>query len=667
LLNPITKRSLAGLFLFTCAIVALGYQADKKSLSAIRVEISPKIDGVLDEDVWNQANSSPENYSQLSPNNGEPSKFQTETKIIYTDYGIYIGAIMYDDEPDKIARELGIRDDNRKNADQFGILLDTYNTGINAFAFVVTSAGVQIDMFLSPNREDKNWDAVWDSEVSINENGWVAEIEIPYSAIRFPKQEVHTWGFNVMRQIKSEGEESYWNHVDNSIEGFVNQAGSLEGLEGIKPPVRLFLMPFLANTVTFDSETGNVENSFSAGMDLKYGINESFTLDMSLIPDFSQVVSDNQVLNLSPFEVRFDENRPFFTEGLELFSKGRIFFSRRIGNSFGDIDVGDDEEIIKSPSEASLINSTKISGRTKNGLGIGVLNAITNKTEAVIENTETGEQRTVQVDPLTNFNVLVFDQALKNNSSVGIINTSVIRGDGGDNANVTGMDFRLFDKSNTWSVSGFGAISQNLTKETDDIGGYSNDVGYSYNIEAGKVSGRFQFELERKVASDNYDINDLGFLRRANEISHEINVRYNFFKPVWKLNRITFWSNLNYEELFDPKTFTEWSIDFGMWGQFKNFWNFSMGAGFNPGDSYDNFEPREDGYFYVRPWSRWNNYFLRTDNRKAFRIGAYRGYWRRPDWDQKEDWFGIFPRYRVNNKLTFNYEINVNKSRNERV
>ncbi len=663
------QPKLTSLLTLLCALLCtnslLALQAEKRQFQAERVETAPKVDGVLDDPVWGLWEGG-EKYFQLRPDNGEPASFDTEVKVIYTDFGIYFAAKMYDPEPNEIQRELGIRDELFRNADHFGVTIDTYNAGLNAFSFFVTAAGVQADLFNSGQREDRNWDAVWKSAVEIDEYGWNVEMEIPYSAIRFPKKDAHVWGINFKRRIQRKQEDSFWNFVDNSIEGFVNQSGQISGFEGIDPPVRLFFTPFVATTATHNTDGNSADATFSAGMDVKYGINESFTLDMSLIPDFSQVRSDNVVLNLSPFEVRFDENRPFFTEGTELFSKGRIFFSRRIGKSFGNVfDPEDTEELVGStPSEAKLINSSKISGRTKGGLGIGFLNSMTAASYVTVRDTLTDVSRQVQYDPFTNFNVFVLDQNLKNNSKIGLINTNVTRANGGDNANVTGMDFAFFDKTNTYRVRGFTAISQKMSNNGD--GTYSNDVGYRYSISAGKVSGKWQYRIGREVESDNYDINDLGFIRGANQISHSFNVSHQIFKPFWKLNRFRVGFGADHSQLYDPRVRTDWSVDINMGGQFKNFWNFNMGTGITPETTFDYFEPREDGYHFARPYDRWANAFLGTDNRKAFRIGGYRGFWRRPDWNQKEDWWGIFPRYRVNNKLTFNYEINYNKSRNDR-
>ncbi|MEL7533157.1 MAG: DUF5916 domain-containing protein, partial [Bacteroidota bacterium] len=324
---------------FLCLIFGTslwGQQTDEFHLKAQNTDEIPLIDGILDENVWQTAASSKSAFIQASPNNGQPSTSLTEVIVLYNDFSIYVGARLYDEQPELIQKELGLRDEMGKNTDLFSIGFDTYLNRQNAFLFMVTAAGVQADAYLTPSDDDFNWNAVWSSAVAITDFGWSVEVEIPYSALRFPKKEVQSWGLNFGRVVKRYQEESYWHPINPNLNGVVNQFGTLDGLVGIKPPVRLQLTPYVTGYLQKDPNQSAWGTSLTGGMDLKYGINESFTLDMSLIPDFGQVRSDNVVLNLSPFEVRFDENRPFFTEGTELFnSRGNQFYSRRVGEVYG--------------------------------------------------------------------------------------------------------------------------------------------------------------------------------------------------------------------------------------------------------------------------------------------------------------------------------------------
>lgn len=671
------------LFLLLCLCYTTYGQVASKSITAERITTIPKIDGVPDVGLFG---NNEENYSffQNKPDNGAPASNASQIKIHYNDKAIYITARMLDSDPQSIPREFGLRDDDEKNADVFAIYLDTYDKGQNAFAFGVTAAGVQLDAYVTGDDFDFNWDAVWKSAVKIDEQGWTIEMEIPYYAIRFPKQDIQTWGVNFYRQIKKTNEETYWNFVDGNIDGVVNQSGTLIGIEEVVPPLRLAFLPYMSVVHTIDDETGNSKTTLNGGLDIKYGINESFTIDMSLIPDFSQVRLDDQVLNLSAFEVRFDENRPFFTEGTELFDKNGLFYSRRVGQSTGELEtLTDYDSTISRPGAAPLINATKFSGRTKNGMGIGIFNAVTNKSYAEIatpvdimaEYTEDADgnrrysQYRVVETPydrhVTNFNVLVVDQNLKNNSNVAIINTNVTRSDGGDNANVTGTEFKLFDKTNTYRISGFGAISNvyEYVGDENEAKEYTNNDGFKYSVFLGKVSGKWQYNVWRNVESEGYDINDLGFMRSANEVSYRSQVSYNIFNPFWKFNNLWARIAVNQRQLYRPRVRTERGLNSNFRVQLKNFWTIRGGHGRNIGESADYFYQSSDAdeVPFLRPESNWVNVSVSSDSRKSLLVNFYKGRWRRKAWDQIDHWHGAFVRYRVNNKLSFNHNLEYNR------
>ncbi len=426
-----------------------------KSTTAVRTEHAPKIDGVLDDEVWRNVPIASDFIEQRpTPGAHEKKENRTEIQIIYDNNAIYVAAHMYDEKPDSIARELTTRD-RIANSDFLGIIFDTYYDKINALGFYVTTAGTQFDAkYSGSGNEDENWNAVWESATKIDKTGWTAEYKIPYSAIRFGNNPKQTWGFNVTRRRQRINQQLFWSPVDPKVSGFVNQEGVINGIENIKAPVRLSFSPYVSSYVNNYPQPGkNLSNSFNGGMDVKYGINQSFTLDMTLVPDFGQVQSDNQVLNLSPFELRFNENRAFFTEGTELFGKGDLFYSRRIGSyPTYKKDIGDlpsNETVTTNPSESKLINATKISGRTSSGLGIGVFNGVTNRANAIIRD-DLGNTRIFETQPTTNYNIIVVDQSLKNNSSATIINTNVLRQGSAYDANVSAFLFSLNNKGNKY-------------------------------------------------------------------------------------------------------------------------------------------------------------------------------------------------------------------------
>lgn len=676
------KNSILLTLLFCISGIIYG-QETKNSITAYRISTAPKIDGVPDAELWGFDEKS-YRFFQNKPDNGARASNDSQVKIHYSDEAIYITARMQDADPQNIPREFGLRDDDEKNADVFAVFLDTYDKGQNAFAFGVTAAGVQLDAYITGDDFDFNWDAAWKSAVKIDDQGWTIEMEIPYYAIRFPKQDIQTWGINFHRQIKKTNEETYWNFVDGNIDGVVNQSGKLLGIKDVEPPLRLVFLPYMSVVHTIDDQSGKSKTSLNGGLDIKYGINESFTIDMSLIPDFSQVRLDDQVLNLSAFEIQFDENRPFFTEGTELFDKNGLFYSRRVGQSRGELEtITEYDSIISRPGTSPLINATKFSGRTKKGTGIGFFNAVTNRSFAEIATpVDTTGEYTVDVDGnrryseyeiietpydkhVTNFNVLVVDQNLKNNSNIAIINTNVTRTDGGNNANVTGAEFKFFDKTNTYRFSGFGAISNvyEYIGDVDESKEYNKNNGFKYNFFLGKVSGKWQYNLRRNVESEHYEINDLGFLRSANEISHRGEISYNIFKPFWKLNNLWLRMGLNHNQLYSLNTLTQYGVNTNFRMQLKNFWQVRGGHGRNPGNSFDYFESR-DGTVFNKPSSNWVNISISSDARKALQLNLFKGRWRRRAWNQRDHWHGGNIRYRVNNKLSFNYNLEYNREYN---
>lgn len=379
---------------------------------------SPQIDGLLNDSIWLTATIA-NDFVQFEPVNGSPATEKSEVLFAYTDEAIYIGATLYDSNPKSILKELSRRDViESMKSDYFSVLLSPYNDGINAVEFMVSAAGVQADVNYSGYTEDTNWDAVWVSAVQHTEAGWLVEIKIPYSALRFSTKSNQTWGVNFMRRVKSKNEVASWNPINNGIKGVTNQMGIVTGISELKPPIRLAIFPYISGYYEKTPTKKNPSQSFNGGMDIKVGITKGVTLDATLIPDFGQVQSDDQIYNLSPFEVQYNEKRQFFIEGMDLFKRGGIFYSRRIGGSpAGNGTIGNymntNEVIKENPAETNMINGTKITGRTAGGLGIGVLNAITAKTEATVEDTVTGLSRKIKTQGLTNYNIFVLDQNLK--------------------------------------------------------------------------------------------------------------------------------------------------------------------------------------------------------------------------------------------------------------
>ncbi|MBY0245958.1 MAG: carbohydrate binding family 9 domain-containing protein [Sphingobacteriaceae bacterium] len=559
-------------FLFSNQVNA---QDTSRKILATRTISSPKIDAILDDKVWQNVPIATD-FIEHRPNFGKKEAYEkrTEVKILYDNSAIYVAAQMYD-KPDSVVHEMVARD-NIGNADFIGITFDTFLDKINGYGFYVTAAGVQFDAKYSNNgnnSEDANWSAVWESSAKLNENGWAVEMRIPYSALRFSSKEIQNWGLNITRKRTGVNYQSMWNPVDPRVNGFINQEGVLDGLKNIKAPLRLSFLPYLSSAYSHypynKPDVKNTTFNLNGGMDVKYGIDQSFTLDMTLIPDFGQVRSDNKILNLTPFEVRFDENRPFFTEGTELFNLGDLFYSRRIGISpkyFKDINpqLKEGEKIQKEPTEAKILNATKISGRTKNGLGIGLFNSITaNMFSEVVD--ANGNIREINSQPLTNYNVLVFDQTLKNNSAISFINTNVTREGESYDANVNAFLFKLNDKKNTYYVNGSGKMSL-ITKENNSI-----QQGFSYEITSGKKSGNFIWNISQKLSDRKFDPSDMGFYTNNNFFDQGLSLQYSTYKPNKVFNALEGWYNFTHSSRFQAFDFQQVSMDGGVWMQLKNF------------------------------------------------------------------------------------------------
>ncbi|MBS0010029.1 MAG: carbohydrate binding family 9 domain-containing protein [Bacteroidales bacterium] len=638
----------------------------QKTISAVKADQPPLIDGVLDDPIWMKAEIA-DNFIQYSPYSGSPSKYRTEVRILYDDDAVYIGAMMYDPSPDSIYKELGARDsDHQLNADQFTVDISPYNDGVNGATFKVSVSGVQSDR--QPrldsegyDRRGDTWDAVWESNTSINENGWIAEIKIPYSALRFPAQDVQTWGINFWREVRRNREQSSWNYVDRKVGSSFNHLGEITNIRDVKPPLRLSFNPYISAYLEQEPGQQGVGFTYNGGLDLKYGINESFTLDATLVPDFGQVQSDDRVLNLSPYEVRYNEKRPFFMEGTELFNKGGVFYSRRVGSipkGYYEAyeNLGPDESVVYNPQESALINATKISGRTKSGLGIGIFNAISNSMTAIVENAETGERRQLMTDPLTNYNMLVLDQSLKNNSYFSLFNTNVWRNAENDEnfytANVSGTEFKLQDKGRQYSLSGQAVLSQKYYRQEE------NDFGHAFKLSGGKTGGIFRLEYELDASSLTYDHNDMGYMRRNNEFQNQLSLSYNIFQPFWKILNARNSFSYQYNMLYEPRVFTGSEFNLSSFVTFINHLTVFLRAEYKPRGEDDYYEPRISGWYYRRGRELSANAWISTDRSKSLSGNirfSYNKIW--SPYDQYQYSFSVRPTLKLTDRFSLEYDI----------
>ncbi|OQP51283.1 hypothetical protein A4H97_27270 [Niastella yeongjuensis] len=643
--------------------------AQPKTTQAVQVTQAPRIDGSLDDSVWLQA---PEaiDFITNTPVYGKPATVKTSVRVLYDNNAIYIGAYLYDDSA-AIRRQYTPRDNlQQANVDYFSVFLDTYKDRQNAFQFLVTARNVQTDARVSANYTgnegmygDAGWDAVWESKVGFRSDGWVVEMRIPLFSIRFSRKTTADWGIQFMRFSRRLNETSFWNPVNPAVSGFANQFGDIVGLNKLVPPLRLSFSPYVSGGYRQTPHNNSVqqyETLKSGGMDVKYGLNESFTLDATLIPDFGQVVSDNVINNISPFEIRFRENRPFFTEGTELFNKAGIFYSRRIGKTPDKYDTLQDMvnagrldgyQLLKNPSVTRLYNAVKFSGRTAGNLGIGIFNAVTENVKATLRNRGTGKDSMVTTEPLANYNIIVLDQALKNRSYITFTNTNVLRNGQERDANVTALDVALYDKANRYGL----VVKPRYSLVYDGPGRYN---GFANNLQAGKVSGNLQFSYTNELRTAQYDPNDLGFQSSPNAFSNTGTVSYNIYQATPSFLNQSYSLSVHRDYLFKPFTYQKTAFEAYTSWLFKNFWSLTLTADIAPWWYNDFFEMQTPTSLFQTPRqplkrAPYYNLFIEgnTDNRRSLIISWLIGGAEGPLPNDPYYGFQLAIRYRFSDKL----------------
>ena len=655
---------LLGLF---AIIICLSGFAQKqqviKNLPAVRTTQKIVIDGDLNDLAWKTAPMATD-FVEWRPSYGkiEKKENRTEVYVLYDNNAIYIGGFCHEASNDSISTELVGRDVVGVN-DFVGVLFDTYNDKINGFGYYVTPLGEQYDAKYSNTGEDGSWNSVYESKAKIVKGGWTFEMRIPYSAIRFSNSKKQDWGINITRRRSKSGIQLMWNPTDPTIGGnFFAQFGIWKDIQDIKLPVRLSISPYFSTYVNNypynDPTLKNTTTLVNGGMDVKYGINQAFTLDMTLVPDFGQVQSDNHVLNLTPFEVKYNENRTFFTEGTDLFSKGNLFYSRRIAgmpihyyDAYNELNPG--ETISSNPENSRIINATKVSGRTSTGLGIGVFNALTAPQYATVE--YNGKDiRKIETDPLTNYNIVVFDQSLKHNSSVSFINTNVTRGGSNYNANVTAALWDLYDKKNNWNLSGKLAESQLFSY----LPGGKNEDGHDHTLAVSKTGGRFNLNIWEELSDNKYSNNDMGYQTNNNFYDHGFWMGYKWLKPKGWYNNIYANVNGSLSMRFKPWDYQNLWLNMNVNSQLKSLW--VVGGGFNfYATQNDFYEPRIAGRVFRRPEYAYYGLWFQSNNAKKYSASGqlYRNRSAKYGSDGYDISFGN--QFRFNKKLTISTNSNL--------
>ncbi len=485
------RIALTALAVILCTLLSAQDSIPKRSYNATFTSQAPVIDGSIEDEAW-QTGVWDGDFVQFEPVNGGVSSQKTEFKVLYDDNNIYVAIKAYDTAPDSISRRISRRDN--ADGDFVGISFDSYHDLQTGFTFVVNAAGVKNDfMWVSDGQsEDDTWDPIWYTDAAMYDWGWAAELRIPLTQLRFRISDGGLWGMEVLRQLFRKQETSIWQHVDRNSSGFVHNFGEMTGLTGIKPRKQADITPFVVGSLEkFEKVEGNpfatgTNWKINGGLDAKFGITNDMTLDLTVNPDFGQVEADPSVVNLTAFETFYEEKRPFFVEGNNItsFKTGigdgdigydNLFYSRRIGRSPHMSAETEENEFANTPRVTPIISAAKITGKTSDGLSIGVLEAVTAEGKAEIDSL--GERTWQTVEPLSNY---LISRVMKDfnggKTVIGGAYTNTHRfldGTGIDglvrNANTAGLDFKhYFGDDRNWFLS-TAAGASNLTGSTAAI------------------------------------------------------------------------------------------------------------------------------------------------------------------------------------------------------
>lgn len=523
------------------------------TVTAVRADIAPALDGRLDDAVWQIAIPAT-GFRRDRPGDGNPASERTEVRVAYTGDALYIGARMYTRDPGQVSRLRGRRDSFMQSNDQFQVQIDSYHDHRTAFVFGVTPAGGRNDL-VAPNDGyrgiDAGWDPVWDAATRVDSLGWVAEMRIPFSQLRFGDDEIQVWGINFRRDIFHLGEGVTWSWRPPTEPGWTSQFGHLLGLAGIRRPGRLEIMPYGVTHAVYDQradpaspfDDGSVTGG-TVGVDLKYGLTGGLTLDATFNPDFGQVEADPAVVNLSAFETRFEERRPFFVEGSGLFGFGGLegldfFYSRRVGQRPALSAYGKGT-FVDQPRASTILGAAKITGRTESDLVVAFMNATTQREKARFSDGVDMPVGETPVDPLTNTTALRIRKDMRHGGSfIGVVATGVVRDLDDevfsglrDRAFAGGVDFLHRFGNRTHSVQGWfggsyvqGNAPAMLRAQASPVRYYQRPdqsyveidpeltsmTGYAGELALSRIAGEWTWGVEGSLVSPGFEMNDAGF------------------------------------------------------------------------------------------------------------------------------------------------------------
>jgi hypothetical protein len=601
----------------------------RPTITAHRATEGIRIDGVLNEAGWLH---SPESYfTQKNPTEGARPSFATDVWVLYDDEAVYIGAKLHDPHPDSIVSRIGRRDADL-DGDWFYVGIDSYHDRRTGFFFGVYASGSVTDGTLFNDEwDDDSWDGVWEAATSIDPGGWTAEMKIPYSQLRFPKQDSYTWGINFARQIERLKEENYFVMVPKKESGWVSRFADLTGIMDITPPTRVELLPYVVSGMrrTSDFTEGDPFHDGSSftgnlGADLKLGLGSNMTFNATINPDFGQVEVDPAVVNLSQFETFYDEKRPFFVEGSNLFEFGHggansnwgfnsgtptFFYSRRIGRSPGGSTQHDGFQ--DYPDATSILGAAKLTGKIAENWSIATLSALTEREVATVQTVD-GRRYDDVVEPLASYNIIRSQKEFDNGrQGLGFLGTGIVRNLGEsylpDQFNRSGLAAGIdgwtnIDPGRLFVVTGWTAVSRisgtagrmvDIQRSSlhyyqrPDVDHVTLDStrtslsGYAGRVAINKQRGNFKFNTALGWVSPGFDVNDMGFLFRTDQVNMHVVLGYRWYEPDGffrskGFNTATF---RNYD--FGGNKIDEGYMTF-FDATFMNYWGVSGNLSFNP-------------------------------------------------------------------------------------
>ena len=612
------------LIIFILLPELLGQDLEKKQYTATQITTPPVINGILDDEVW-QLGTWAGGFTQNQPFSGSPETQRTEFKILFDDNNLYVAIKAYDSSPDSIVNRLTRRDE--ADGDLVGIILDSFHDLRTGFLFGVSSAGVKYDQMFTGDgqNQDSSWDPNWWVETSVNKEGWVAEMKIPLSQVRFDKNSGGVWGLDVARILYRRNEQTFWQHIPREAPGLVHLFGELKGLDKIKPRKIFDVTPYgVASTETFQAVP---ENPFQAtgklsklngGIDAKVGITNNMTMDLTINPDFGQVEADPSVVNLSAYETFFTEKRPFFIEGNNITNFGlgigdggvgndNLFYSRRIGRQPQGYPDLKDNWYANVPTRTNILGAAKLTGKTKDGLSIGIVEAMTAQEKAEIDTV--GGRKFATVEPLTNYFVGRVQKDINNgNTLIGGIFTSTNRELDADVQDILhkaaytgGIDFTQYFKNKNWMFNLNTAFSyvegskKAITNTQESSAHYFQRPDKNYamldtnktslsgaggRMEIMKQNGHWNFLAAALWKTPGFETNDLGYMRVTDQILYVLWAGYNQFNPKWIYKNY----NIN-SDFYSINNFGgDWMGGGYEWNAYinlKNFWNIWTGGSLN--------------------------------------------------------------------------------------